>query len=261
MDIEHLNKSQLILLTLLVTFVTSIATGIVTVSLMQQAPPVVAQTINRIVERTVEKVVPQPNFGQPAAAATVVTKETTKIIKETDLIPQAVSLVSPSVVRLYVDSAEGAFVALGIVTSPHGELVTDSAALGERATVAVKLADGTRITGLVTARDTSTGIATLSVATSTEQGPLIWKAAGFGAAPSLGTTVISLAGSQSLRVGSGIVNAVPGGTPQIIETDIAGESIVPGSPLIDTDGTVLGVSTGVSRASSIGGFVVFSAIR
>ena len=35
---EHLNKQQLILLTLLISFVTSIATGIVTVSLMDQAP-------------------------------------------------------------------------------------------------------------------------------------------------------------------------------------------------------------------------------
>ena len=35
MDLEKLNKSQIVLLTLLVSFVTSIATGIVTVALMQ----------------------------------------------------------------------------------------------------------------------------------------------------------------------------------------------------------------------------------
>ena len=51
MDMEELSKSQIILLTLLVSFVTSIATGIVTVSLMNQAPPAIAQTVNRIIER------------------------------------------------------------------------------------------------------------------------------------------------------------------------------------------------------------------
>lgn len=56
MDIKELNKKQLILLTLLITFVVSIATGIVTVSLMNQAPKNVPQTINNVIQRTIEKV-------------------------------------------------------------------------------------------------------------------------------------------------------------------------------------------------------------
>lgn len=56
MDINELNKKQLVLLTLLITFVVSIGTGIVTVSLMKQVPPTVPQTINNIIQRTIEKV-------------------------------------------------------------------------------------------------------------------------------------------------------------------------------------------------------------
>ena len=66
MNLEQLTKHQIVLLTLLVSFVTSIATGIVTVSLMDQAPAGVTRVVNQIVEHTVEKVIPAT---QSAAAA------------------------------------------------------------------------------------------------------------------------------------------------------------------------------------------------
>ena len=93
---EDLNKNQLILLALLVSFVTSIATGIVTVTLMDQAPRGVTQTINHVVERTVEKVVTIP--GKPSVPVTPVQ------VSEEESIVKIIGKSSPSVVKIYGDS-------------------------------------------------------------------------------------------------------------------------------------------------------------
>ena len=57
MDVKELNKAQLILLSILISFVTSIATGVATFALLQQAPESVKVPINRIVQQTVERIV------------------------------------------------------------------------------------------------------------------------------------------------------------------------------------------------------------
>lgn len=67
MDIKDLNKSQLILLAILLSFVTSIATGITTVTLMQQAPASFTVPVTRIVRETVEKIVPSETLPKTQA--------------------------------------------------------------------------------------------------------------------------------------------------------------------------------------------------
>jgi S1-C subfamily serine protease len=251
MDIEQLSKSQIILLGLLVSFVTSIATGIVTVSLMDQAPPAIAQTVNRVIERTVETVVPDTK-GQ--AAATVVTQEKTVVVKESDLISQAVAKISPSIVRIYAgDPKTAGFIGLGIVLDKQGTIVADTAALGDAADATVVLSNGATIRVFVRGRNTDTDLALLQASTTADQAPAWVPATVSSEQPTLGQSVIALSGKTVARIVPGLITAIPDETT--IDTDISGDSLFGGSPLINTDGDLIGVSTGVSRASSSSGFM------
>ncbi len=260
MDIEHLNKWQVVMLTLLVSFVTSIATGIVTVSLMDQAPPIVAATVNRVIEKTVETVTAAP-AGQPAAAATtVITKEKTVVVSESEQIAKAVEGVSPSIVHLYTSAEEPVFLGLGVVIDAGGTIAADNAALDDRPEATLSLADGTRVRAFVTRRDTDHGIAYLKTSTTTEaeaQKPITWRPVAIASdKPVLGATTVALSGKTVARIASGLVTALlqaDGGT--VIDTNVSESSIMPGSPLVDTSGNLIGVSTGVSRASSAQGFI------
>lgn len=260
MDIEQLSKSQIVLLTLLVSFMTSIATGIVTVSLMDQAPPVVAQTVNRVIERTVETVAPAT---KNQAAAAVVTQEKTVVVKEENLISQAVERISPSLVRVYTSAQENPiFLGMGIVSDSSGVIITDISAIDDRAEATLVLADGTSVRSYVTKRDKDLGIAFLS-ATSTERLPT-WKPASFATGrPILGETIVSLSGKTVARISSGIVTSLPPASSTsapLVDTDIENESILPGGIIINTEGNVVGVSTGVSRTSSRSAFIASSAL-
>jgi hypothetical protein len=96
MDLKELNNYQLVLLTLLVSFITSIATGITTVYLLQQAPPQVTGVINNVVEKTIQTVAPSTDTGA---------KQQTIIIKEDDLIAAALAQGFQEVGALYTVSS------------------------------------------------------------------------------------------------------------------------------------------------------------
>lgn len=96
--IEELSKSQLLLLTILVNFVTAVATGIITVSLLDVSPPVVTQTINRVVEHTIETV------AQAAPAAVIAVPAPAPSTQ--DLVTSALALDASRVVTLF-DGATG----------------------------------------------------------------------------------------------------------------------------------------------------------
>jgi S1-C subfamily serine protease len=136
MDLERLNKTQIILLTLLVSFVTSIATGIATVSLMEKAPTDVTRVISRIVEKPIETI---------TSGGTII-EERTVVVSEGERIAEAVKRAVPSIVRLYTVSGkdELEFKGMGVIVSSDGIVVADSRIVDTRERYAVTLSDGTR---------------------------------------------------------------------------------------------------------------------
>ncbi len=129
---EHLTKQQIVLVTILTSFVTSIATGIVVVSLIDTPTQErnVVQTINRVVERTIEKVV-TPEIPQQQASVIETVKTIT--VPAEDLIASATekSISSIGILRLVQKNSEPSFVSLGAIVSRDGVFMTDASSVNE----------------------------------------------------------------------------------------------------------------------------------
>ena len=127
MSIDELSKSQLLLLALLVSFITSIATGVLTVSLLEETPQTVTQTVNRVVERTIERVAPVEEGSSQGAA--VITRETTVIVKEDEVLSDSVAAHARRVVTLHSATTTAPATGLGLVFPRRGLIATVTGAI------------------------------------------------------------------------------------------------------------------------------------
>ena len=153
---HELNNHQLILLTLLVSFVTSVATGILTVSFLDQAPLEVTRTINRVVEHTVEKVV-------PGGIQTVV-KEVPVIVTEEALVVKAINGASGAVVQI-LDSSNSTpkQIGSGFLVEPKGLILTRADATNPNTNYQVSLETGQVFPVEVIKQDKSDKVVVLKV--------------------------------------------------------------------------------------------------
>lgn len=267
MDIENLNKMQIVLLTLLVSFVTSIATGIVTVTLMDQAPPVVTQTIHKVVEKTVENVAPKSQVA-------TVNKEVV-IVKEQNIIADVVEKNTKSVVRIIRKSETGSsFISLGVIIDKTGLIVTSSENIDKDKNYSITL-DGEKID--LEILKINSEVAYLK--TITPEGSIfkpIFKVADFATADSLklGQSVVMLGGIKSVEVFTGIISGLtqeevaseetktttatttenvkePVVEKYIsnIKTNIPNTDIVSGAPLLNLKGEIIGINIDSSTNS------------
>jgi S1-C subfamily serine protease len=256
MDIERLTKAQIVLLTLLVSFITSIATGIITVTLMDQAPSSVTQVINRVVERTVETVV--PSEGNQGASAGESIKEVTVVVKENDLITESIDKNAKTLARISIyqgrNSTEpGEDVALGVMVSPEGVVLADATLLGNERYV-VTTSDGAHYIARRTNLGEGTTLGYLRLDSPGATFPSV--ELGRSTTAKLGQTAITLSGKERVNVALGSITEIEMEADIVtrIHTDIAVSRIAYGSPLFNMFGEVLGFYT---RGSGSEGGAVF----
>jgi len=260
MDIEGLTKSQIFLLTLLTSFVTSIATGIVTVALLDQAPPVITQSVQRVIQATIEQAA-SSNTKPPVAAAVAVPLQTPPP-KERDL-SEIVQDVLLSVVRIH-DTETTLFLNFGVVLDAEGIIVTDATGfeLGKEKATAT-FSDGTSQRLMVRGRDAKNSLIFFSAAIASTSVEYVPATLDRGEV-SLAQTVIALIGKTAPRVASGIVVTSTESSAEspvsMVTTNIDETLISRGTPLINKDGGLIGISTGSSRSVDGSTFISVSAI-
>ena len=238
-EIKDLNKTQLILLAILLSFVVSIATGIVTATLLQQAPPAVTQTINRVVQQTIEKVAPDYVPGQTQ----------TVVVKEDDLVVDAVTKTRSNLLPLLA-TADAKDSIADAYSVGNGTFITRADAVDQTQKYVIK--DGNNPINLKVRTVYANGLAVL-ITDSADQIVKDFPASVFGKDSDVnaGSTVIVV--NQNSVIKDTVQNVTPHeqkdstgvvtdkwntfGIPDTLSSTLVG------SPVADLDGSVIGFAS------------------
>lgn len=241
---EDLNKHQIILLCLLLSFVTSIGTGVITFSLLSEVPTTVTQTINRVVEKTIEKVVPVEN----QANVSQVTVKETVVVKEEDLIIDAVSKNIPKIVRVsgvHAPEVDSAFYGLGVVVKNDGLIVVPAKIIEEGVLYSVQFENG-KVVPVESFAVSNSGQFVFLKPTSDIR-DLVYSPVSFSDNNSLklGQSVVVVAGETNNAVTLARVSAFSvlnaSTTAQSIEIDVIPNNSAPGESLFNLSGEYVGM--------------------
>ncbi|MFA5933937.1 MAG: serine protease [Candidatus Paceibacterota bacterium] len=247
MDLEELTKTQLVLLAILISFVSAIVVGITIVTLMQQEPKPVTQTINRVIQQTIEKAVPGESKTQ------------TIIVKEEDLIVDAIDKNSKNLVSIKTPAVDAntpvATLASGIAISADGLVVTDSHVIDEKGIYTIT--EGVDVYNADVVKIDPRGFAILRAKKDGGLKNFSFSILTDSSALKIGQSLIVLGGEQIL---SGIFTGfgeqkIPGTdekaepiTYKTLKTSIAIPKSYIGSPIIDSNGKIAGFVTGTENA-------------
>jgi hypothetical protein len=235
MDIEELSKSQLLLLMLLVNFITSIATGVLTISLLDQAPATVTQTVNQIVDHTIETVA----TGTPLAAIVTPTPTITKTVIENDdtLLQTAVADDAARSVEIYGSGGTTTPLTAVGVYLPKASAVVTAVQAGLPSNPTILFPDGSTLPASVSHLGATIAIFGFSDTATLPKAP----------SPSIvdhttlkaGETVVALTADGSAVQGIISKVDVTGVHTSLPETPA-------GNAAVDLSGNIVGISTGVA---------------
>ncbi|MDP1625185.1 MAG: S1C family serine protease [bacterium] len=239
---EQLNKQQIILLALLVSFVSSIATGIVTVSLMEQgAGTPVTQTINRVVERTIERV---SSDDSPATKETIVVRDDEAVVK-------AIAIASKGIVRIFATrpGSTEEFVGLGVIANSSGRVIA-RLGLNSGGPLVARLDGGNSVPLFPVSYDSNAGVTILSAEQSESRfDARVYSAVRFAdsADASLGQAVVAIGGGATPRVATGIVSSK---NSSYIEASVRDAAFDTHAILVNLLGEVIGMKNASSPPNS-----------
>ncbi len=226
MDIKDLNKSQILLLAVLLSFITSIATGITTVTLMQEAPVSFVTPINRVIKQTVENITPGNTTVQ------------TVVVKEEDLVVDAIAKNKSSVFSITrnVEDVNGVNVeanfGVGFVVESTGIMATDASFVFANDNYFVKNDLGKFKASFLFA---DKGVSYLKIGDRVDEGAPV-TAFTVGTAGDMSKAKI---GQKILVLGNSISSFIFDGSQDL---KISVTKSISGAVVLDLDGSVLGIA-------------------
>ncbi len=230
MDIEDLSKAQLLLLTVMVNFVVSIATGILTVSLLDRAPIQVSQGVDRIVEHTIQTIATPIQVVNPIKSITA--PPSAPSVEQ--LMTAAIGDAAARSVLIYKESTTTPAIAFGTYLPKSRAIVTVTV-------------DGLPKEAIISFSDGSSQKASLSKSSASlsiygfADGAVLPKAPDAGLVPSSklkqGQTVLALTKDSSAL--TGIISKVAATS---IDTSLS--SVPVGGGVVDLSGMVIGIGNG-----------------
>lgn len=250
---EHLTKQQIVLLTLLVSFVTSIATGIVTVALMDQAPVGVTSTINHIIERTVEQVTPastgDANQATVIGSGIIGTDPQNQISTAVSVVQKSAVVIKSVTGKDAAGRLVGSTTGMGIVVSKSGVIATDKAAVAVFGSYIAVFPNGVAYPVQITQSQNNGDLVFLTVQSDPNKKVTFSPVVAAQAPLRLGQTVLSLSGGDVPTIAQGIVTKVnaadstsaASSTPVSFDTNIDYSKATTENILFNTSGQVMAI--------------------
>lgn len=236
MDIEELSKAQLLLLTVMVNFVVSIATGVLTVSLLDQAPITVTQGVNRVIDHTIQTIATPIQVVNPIKSITSSLPSSSPSPTNEQLVTQAVGDAVARTVLIHKASTTTPAIAFGTYL-PKSRVIATATVSGLPKEAIVEFSDGTAVEASLSKTSGSVaiyGFADDAVLPGAPDAALV-----LSSKLKQGQTVVAL--TKDSAAITGIISKVDGAG---IQTSL--QSVPVGADVVDLSGHVVGIGSATS---------------